>query len=191
MQAEQLWTERHEVSLPQGTIAYRDAGTGPPVVFVHGLLVDADLFRRLWARGQARGPAGIDDLRRALDMVSGRPFDQLRKGAWSWLLEGDRTDLQMQAAVADVAHLVATHSLEAGDLDLARFAVEKAMLAAPDEDTTQLNRAALAAAQGFPEESERILRDEVCNRSDDGQAPLDLTARTEAIIRNHDWLATG
>ncbi len=49
----------------------------------------------------------------------------------TWLLEGDRTDLKMQAAVADVAHLVATHSLEAGDLDLARFAVEKAMLAAP------------------------------------------------------------
>jgi len=156
-----------------------------------GLLVDADLFRRLWARGQARGPAGIDDLRRALHLVTGRPFDQLRKGAWNWLLEGDRTDLQMQAAVADVAHLVATHSLEAGDLDLARFAVEKAMLAAPDEDTTQMNRAALAAAEGFPEEAERILRDEVCNRSDDGQAPLDLTARTEAIIRNHDWLATG
>ena len=156
-----------------------------------GLLVDADLFRRLYKRGQSRGPAGIEDLRRALDLVAGRPFDQLRKGAWSWLLEGDRTDHQMQAAVADVAHLVATHGLTTGDLDLARFAVEKAMTAAPDEDTTQLNRAALAAAEGFPEEAERILRDEVCNRTDDGRAPLDLTARAEAILRNHDWLATG
>ncbi|GAB3990998.1 LysM peptidoglycan-binding domain-containing protein [Nocardioides marmoraquaticus] len=156
-----------------------------------GLLVDADLFRRLYKRGQSRGPAGIEDLRRALDLVVGRPFDQLRKGAWSWLLEGDRTDHQMQAAVADVAHLVATHGLTTGDLDLARFAVEKATTAAPDEDTTQLNRAALAAAEGFPEEVERILRDEVCNRSDDGRAPLDLTARAEAILRNHDWLATG
>lgn len=39
-----MWTERHEVSLPQGAIEYRDVGAGPPVVFVHGLLVDADLW---------------------------------------------------------------------------------------------------------------------------------------------------
>lgn len=178
--------------LPDATAAPATKKTGVNVYQVDdGLLVDADLFRRLWARGQSRGPAGMLDLRQALDLVVGRPFDQLRKGAWSWLLEGDRIDLQMQAAVADVAHLVATHGLTTGDLDLARYAIEKAMLAAPDEDTTQFNRAALAAAEGFPEEAERILRDEVCNRSDDGHAPRDLTERAEAILRNHDWLATG
>ena len=178
--------------LPDATDAPATKKSGVNVYQIDaGLLVDADLFRRLYKRGQSRGPAGIHDLRQALDLVVGRPFDQLRRGAWSWLLEGDRTDHQMQAAVADVAHLVATHGLTTGDLDLARFAVEKAMAAAPDEDTTQLNRAALAAAEGFPEEAERILRDEVCNRSDDGHAPLDLTARAEAILRNHDWLATG
>lgn len=178
--------------LPDATDAPATKRTGVNVYQVDdGLLVDVDLFRQLWARGQARGPAGIHDLRQALDLVVGRPFDQLRKGAWSWLLEGDRTDLQMQAAVADVAHLVATHSLTTGDLRTARHAVDKAMLAAPDEDTTHLNRAALAAAEGFPEEAERILRDEVCNRSDDGHAPLDLTQRADAILRNHDWMATG
>jgi pimeloyl-ACP methyl ester carboxylesterase len=36
--------QRHEVSLPAGTIRYRDAGQGKPVVFVHGYLVDG----RLW-----------------------------------------------------------------------------------------------------------------------------------------------
>lgn len=178
--------------LPDATDAPATKKTGVNVYQVDdGLLVDADLFRQLYARGQSRGTAGIDDLHQALALVAGRPFDQLRKGAWSWLLEGDRIDLQMQAAVADVAHLVATQGLTTGDLNLARFAVEKAMLAAPDEDTTQLNRAALADAEGFPEEAERILRDEVCNRSDDGHAPLDLSERAEAILRNHDWLATG
>ena len=34
-----------EIALPQGTVRYRDDGAGPPVVFVHGLLVDG----RLWA----------------------------------------------------------------------------------------------------------------------------------------------
>jgi pimeloyl-ACP methyl ester carboxylesterase len=36
--------QRHEVELPSGTIRYREAGEGRPVVFVHGYLVDG----RLW-----------------------------------------------------------------------------------------------------------------------------------------------
>lgn len=41
------------VKLPQGTIRYRDEGTGPPIVFVHGYLVDG----RLW-EGTAAALAG-------------------------------------------------------------------------------------------------------------------------------------
>ena len=36
--------ERREVELPAGTIRYREAGAGKPIVFVHGYLVDG----RLW-----------------------------------------------------------------------------------------------------------------------------------------------
>ena len=36
--------QRKEVQLPQGTIRYREAGEGRPIVFVHGYLVDG----RLW-----------------------------------------------------------------------------------------------------------------------------------------------
>jgi len=36
--------EAKTVELPQGTISYREAGAGPPIVFVHGFLVDG----RLW-----------------------------------------------------------------------------------------------------------------------------------------------
>ena len=36
--------ERKELQLPQGTIRYREAGAGKPIVFVHGYLVDG----RLW-----------------------------------------------------------------------------------------------------------------------------------------------
>jgi pimeloyl-ACP methyl ester carboxylesterase len=36
--------ERKEIELPSGTIRYREAGEGKPVVFVHGYLVDG----RLW-----------------------------------------------------------------------------------------------------------------------------------------------
>jgi pimeloyl-ACP methyl ester carboxylesterase len=36
-----------EITLPQGTIHYRDTGAGPPVVFIHGLLVDGELWRKV------------------------------------------------------------------------------------------------------------------------------------------------
>ena len=36
-----------EITLSQGTIHYRDAGEGPPVVFLHGLLVDGEVWRKV------------------------------------------------------------------------------------------------------------------------------------------------
>jgi pimeloyl-ACP methyl ester carboxylesterase len=36
-----------EVKLSQGTINYRESGEGPPIVFVHGLLVDGRLWRKV------------------------------------------------------------------------------------------------------------------------------------------------
>jgi pimeloyl-ACP methyl ester carboxylesterase len=35
------------VELPQGTIAYTESGTGRPIVFVHGFLVDGTLWREV------------------------------------------------------------------------------------------------------------------------------------------------
>ena len=36
-----------EAKLPQGTIRYAETGDGPPIVFVHGLLVDGRLWRKV------------------------------------------------------------------------------------------------------------------------------------------------
>ncbi len=36
-----------EITLPQGTIHYRDTGEGPPVVLLHGLLVDGEVWRKV------------------------------------------------------------------------------------------------------------------------------------------------
>lgn len=36
-----------ELQLPQGTIRYRDDGQGPPIVFVHGLLANGLLWRKV------------------------------------------------------------------------------------------------------------------------------------------------
>jgi pimeloyl-ACP methyl ester carboxylesterase len=42
--------ERREAQLPQGTVRYYERGSGPPLVFAHGLLVNANLWRSVTAR---------------------------------------------------------------------------------------------------------------------------------------------
>lgn len=42
--------EAKELRLPQGTVRYREVGSGPPVVFVHGLLVNGLLWRKVAPR---------------------------------------------------------------------------------------------------------------------------------------------
>ena len=175
--------------LPDAREAPAAKARGVGVYQVEGVLTDIDLFRRLRLRGEARGPDGIADLRRALTLVGGRPFEQLRPGGWSWLLEGDRLDHHMLCAVVDVAHLVATASLTAGNHPMARAAAELACLVAPYEEIPRLDLAAVAAAEGHHGEAERIARDDICGRTDEpGSPPDDIPARTRRILEQHAWL---
>ena len=41
---------KHEVHLSQGTIRYREDGTGEPLLFVHGVVVNGDLWRKVVPR---------------------------------------------------------------------------------------------------------------------------------------------
>jgi pimeloyl-ACP methyl ester carboxylesterase len=43
-------TAMREVRLPQGTIRYREAGNGDPIVLVHGFLTDGELWREVIPR---------------------------------------------------------------------------------------------------------------------------------------------
>ncbi len=157
--------------------AARAQGVG--VYQVEGLLTDADLFRRLRLRGQARGPAGLDDLRAALELVTGQPFDRLRPTGWTWLFEGDRIDHHLSCAIVDTAHIVTTAALASGDLDQAQTATEVALAAAPYEHIPQLDHAALLKAQGHSTAANNAIFD-LCNP--DGETP-DLPTRTAALIR--------
>ena len=106
-----------EPYLPRAQQTHQD---GVPATYaLDGVLSDLDLFRRLRARGQSRGAEGMDDLVSALHLVSGEPFTDLRKDGWGWLLEGERLDHIMTTAIVDVGHIVTTHALADGDLDLA------------------------------------------------------------------------
>lgn len=121
--------------VPEATRTRSAALRGTGAYEVEDLLVDADLFRRLRARGEARGgEAGIQDLRTALDLVAGEPLSLLKNGGRPWLAAGPRLDQHLICAVVDVSHVVTTHALERNDYRAARLAAEKASLAAHDED---------------------------------------------------------
>ena len=92
--------------------------TGGGTYRIVGGLLDAELFRRLRLRGVTRGANGIPDLRAALDLVTGPPFDRQRPGGYGWLVD-PALDHEYLAAIADVAHLLATHHLAAGEPTLA------------------------------------------------------------------------
>ena len=120
---------------------------GIGLYLIEDLLSDADLFRRLRVRGESRGPEGLPDLRQALRLVNGNPLDQLRNRGGLWLIDNP-LDQHLICGIVDVAHIVTTSALDAGDLEVAQAAAELAALAAPYEDMPQLDFVAIAAKAG-------------------------------------------
>jgi LysM repeat protein len=177
--------------LPDATKSPAGIARGMGVYQLVGVLTDIDLFRRLRARGQARGPEGIPDLQAALALVTGEPFTGQRSGGWAWLADSVRIDQHMVCAVVDVAHLITMAALNSGDLQLARTATETALLAAPYEDTPRIDLAAVFAAEGDHQAADRILRDDVCNRAEDSEPPDDLPPRTAHLVSSPPWLKRG
>lgn len=180
-----------QLHLPDARASRAAALHGVPTYQVEDVLCDLDLFRRLRARAQARGENGIDDLQAALRLVSGEPFTHLRPAGWTWLLEGERLDHVMACAVIDVAHIVTTHALACGDLGLAQFAAEVGYAAGPDDDISRLDLVQVAAAGGNTELAERLLQDDILNRTDDAYGPTDLPPRTRQIVRQRNWDRAG
>ncbi|QOK24173.1 LysM peptidoglycan-binding domain-containing protein [Janibacter indicus] len=158
---------------------------GVGVYQVDDVLVDVDLFRRLRARGQARGEHGIEDLKAALTLVEGPPFEHLRPGGWSWLAEGDRPDQQMVCAVTDVAHIVINHAIATNDGPTALATAEAVMAAVPHEEIARLDLVAAMSAAGHGNSAAK-LRQSVLESSDEA-LPVDLSERTDRIVRDREW----
>lgn len=157
-----------------------------------GVIVDTKLFERKKTRAHARGEDGMLDLRQALLLVDRVPFSMLREDGWSWMLDGlnsDRPDHQATRMISDSAHLLTTHYLKQGAVKDASAVAKIGVLAAAYEEVMQLDFARVLKAEGRGDEAEKLLSEEVYNRSDDGLAPKDLSERTNKIISS--WKATG
>lgn len=178
-----------EMHLPDARKSKASQDRGVSVYEIEDMLVDADLFQQLHLRGQARGgEAGIADLEAALELVIGEPYSQQRTGGYAWLRDNP-VDEYLKVAVEKVAHTVASWALERGELDRAERAARVALGAMPYAEVPRLDMAAVLEARGSKDAAERLLREEVCNRDDDGNGPLDLSERTEQIRRRREWLS--
>jgi len=88
--------EQRAVSVPAGTIAYRERGAGPPIVFVHGVGVNGDLWREV--------VPGLVDRHRCIapDLPFGAHAHPLRDG----------TDLSLPGLARIVADFLAALDLD-------------------------------------------------------------------------------
>jgi len=149
------------------------------------LLIDAELFRRLRVRGLARGGDGITDLWAALDLVVGVPFGNRRPGGYGWLA-GLPLDHEYTGLIVDLAHVVATHHLAAGEPERAAAAAQTALRAGSSEDTPLLDLVAACQARGQDAQAESYIKQIMANH--DAQDEEDLPPRTYEILRRRRWL---
>jgi hypothetical protein len=150
-----------------------------------GGLLDAELFRRLRLRGIARGEHGIPDLHAALDLVTGAPFTRRRTGGYGWLTD-PALDHEYTAAITDVAHLLATYHLAAGEPALAAAAAEVALLGGSSADIPLLDLIAASEALGNTAAADAYVKRIMANH--DAEVEEDLPPRTAAILHRRQWL---
>lgn len=171
----QLYIPSADAALPGGLRIYQ----------VEGLLVDADLFRRLRLRAVSTGPHGIHDLLAALDLVTGPPFDRRRPGGYTWLVDTP-LDVEYTAMIVDVAHLVATHYLSTGHPDIAAAAARVALSAGSQDDTPLLDLVAACDAQGQHSEADSWVQHIITTH--DAEIEEDLPPRTFEILQRRKRL---
>jgi nucleoid-associated protein YgaU len=149
------------------------------------VLVDAELFRRLRLRGTARGADGIPDLQAALDLVAGVPFSHRRPEGYRWLAD-NALDHIYAGMIVDVAHIVATHHLAAGEPELAASAAHIALKAGSSEDVPLLDLVAACDAQDNRAEADAYIKRILANH--DAEVEEDLPPRTAEILHRRQWL---
>lgn len=160
---------------------------GSKLYRLDGVLVDADLFRRLRTRAHAAGDGQTDLLWEALGLVTGPPFSKRRPAGYGWLSELP-LDHEYTAMIIDVAHLVATDALAHDDPERAARAAQVALDAGAVDDIALLDLAAACEARGEHGQTKALVRRVLTNH--DAEIFEDLPPRTYEILRRRNWITT-
>ena len=167
-------------------------GSSPTYELVRGtggVLNSADLFVRLKHRAERRGDNGCEeDLVTALSLVTGAPFEAATEHRFKWLFKPgqQRWDEILVGAIHDAAHILATRAVTAGRTDLVRVACDAARKASPHSDIAWLDEAAATEAESGRDAAGELIREQVLDRYDE-----DLPPRSEAVVEQREWGATG
>jgi DNA-binding SARP family transcriptional activator len=128
-------------------------------------------FQALVARAESRGPAGADDLRAALDLVRGRPFEGVRPRTYGWAL----LDLAavMESAVVDAADRLAELRLQALDAPGAQWAARCGLKISPYDERLYRRLMLAADLAGNPAGVEAVMEELLKRLDDDSFEPWD------------------
>ncbi len=135
---------------PEGQAYLPDAYTGR-IALHPAVSSDWQRLQILTAGGVNR--AGDDGLHAALELVRGAPLADAAPGQWHWA-EELRTD--MISCVRDIGAELTDRALAAGDIDLARWAAARALVAAPGDELLLAARIRTEHLAGNSTETERL-----------------------------------
>jgi DNA-binding SARP family transcriptional activator len=111
------------------------------------VLTDWNMFTRLVRRAEQRPNDAISDLTAALNLVQGRPFENLPTGRYGWLAE-NLLEQHIPTVVVDAAHRLAEILLDHGDITRAQQVSQLALSVDPYDERTWRDLMRAAAAQG-------------------------------------------
>jgi LysM repeat protein len=137
-------------SSPDGEAYLPDAYTGR-ITLHPAVSSDWQRLQILTASGVNR--ASDESLQAALELVRGAPLADAAPGQWHWA-EELRTD--MISCLRDIGVELADRALLAGDLERARWAASRALLAAPGDELLLAVRIRTEHAAGNVAETERL-----------------------------------
>ena len=139
--------------------------------------VTSDWQRLCWMIGGGIEALEADRLLDVLRLVRGMPLADAAPGQWHWA-EELRTD--MVSVIRDVGIVAARKCLDAGRIAQARWAINRALLAAPDDETLLVTRIEVEVAAGNWMEVERLAGWVTRNARTIG---IDLLPESAAILR--------
>lgn len=137
---------------PEGDLFLPDAYSGR--LELHSdVTSDWHDFSLLVSAGMNRQP--LERLVAALDLVRGAPLADAAPGQWGWA-EEFRSDVSAQ--IRDAGVLAARLARQRGDLDTSRWAANRALAAAPDDELLLGERIRTEQAAGRPDEVHRLVQ---------------------------------
>lgn len=118
---------------------------------------DAHELQRLTATAAGPGGDATVDLRAALELVSGPPltYETRHRRHFRWVDLGNHAS-RWERIAGDAAHELATNALDAGDVDLARWAAERGLAAAPADETLTCDLVSAHLAAGDRNTAEHV-----------------------------------